>query len=177
MEIKELHYTAPGTVPYFNVSKRVYWGAIFAGSFVTAGATLLLRALGFLFMTVPAPPAAIVPTLHFGTALWWLITGPVCFYTGGWTAGRLTGIARIDESVIHGVISWALASLALAAWGSSLFLGSMETVASRGTWLYAFLIMCCELGAGCAGAANGTRLLVPSDLVSQQAVEAHRSRL
>jgi hypothetical protein len=137
--------------------------------------TLLMRALGFLFLTVPAPPAGIVPVLHFGTAVWWLITGPLCFYGGGWIAGRLTGIARVDESVIHGFISWALASIALAAWGAGLFMGAGAGVmAARGTWFYAFVIMCCELGAACAGAASGTRLLVPSDIVSEQAVESHR---
>lgn len=177
MEIRELHYTAPGTVPYVNASKRVWWGAIFAGAFVAAASTLLLRGLGFLFATVPAPPAGMVRALHIGTAIWWAVSGAICYYAGGWTAGRLTGIARVDESVIHGFVSWALATASIASIASlsggfpaGIAAGAMAT---RGTWFYAFVIMCVELAASCIGAANGTRLLVPSDVVSREAAEAH----
>lgn len=36
------------------------------------------------------------------------------FYIGGWFAGRLTGIGRVSESVLHGILSWGLVTVSVA---------------------------------------------------------------
>lgn len=124
--IKELDYPA-----YANSGfQRISWGAVFAGTIVSLAVLVVLTALGTGIGLVVAPAAAAEGTgaatgFGIGAAVWMLLTGIGSFYAGGWVAGRLTGIARISESVIHGIVMWSLATVMLAFVFTSATVGAL----------------------------------------------------
>ncbi len=98
--------------------RRISWAAIFAGVAITLGISLLLALLG-----AGLGAASINPTqesnpfegLGKASIAWIAISGIVAFFAGGWTAGFGSGwLTTRGESVIHGAVSWALASLLTA---------------------------------------------------------------
>lgn len=124
--IKELDYPA-----YANSGfQRISWGAVFAGTIVSLAVLVVLTALGSGIGLVAAPSAAAGGTsaatgFGIGAAVWMFVTGVISFYAGGWVAGRLTGIARVSESVIHGIVMWSLATVMLAFVFTSATVGAL----------------------------------------------------
>jgi hypothetical protein len=102
------------------------WGAIIAGAFVAAGVTLILLALGSglgFAATSPWPNAGISGmTLAVTAAIWLIITQWLSAAIGGYMAGRLrtrwlgTHAHEVFfRDTAHGLITWALASVLVAA--------------------------------------------------------------
>ncbi|HEX4047733.1 MAG TPA: hypothetical protein VH309_07865 [Elusimicrobiota bacterium] len=151
-------------------AKRVSWGAVFAGAITSVSVmfTLILLGLSIGLYVAPAAGTAMatgVLALNFWKGVWLLGSGIVSFYTGGWIAGRLNGIARIDESVIHGAVSWGLATLAS---GYVLFAaGAFGAAAAAGGSLFYFFLLAVEGLASCVGARDGTCVLKPVPPVSE----------
>lgn len=115
--IKELDYPSYTSGGF----QRISWGAVFAGAFVSLAVLVVLTSLGAGIGLASAPSAAAVNSgasvakgFGVGSAFWMLLSGVIAFYCGGWIAGRLNGIPRISESVIHGIVSWALSTVMLA---------------------------------------------------------------
>ena len=110
--IKELTYPSSGTVPYINLHSRVSWGAIFGGSFFAIAVFLCLTVLGASIGLVGASNAdageGLGKQLGIAGGVWSIVAGFISFYCGGWIAGRLNGIGRVSESVIHGLLCWAV---------------------------------------------------------------------
>ena len=90
----------------FNFEK-VSWGAIWAGAMVTIGMELLFLTFG-IFINA-AFGGSIVWSM-----IWYLITMAVSFYTGAWTAARLSGVSMKDICILHGLATWGLATLSTA---------------------------------------------------------------
>ena len=103
----------------FGLARRISWSAIFAGVAVTLGVGLLLALLGAgLGAGSIKPMQESNPFEGLGKAsiVWMVISGIVAFFAGGWTAGFGSGwVTTRGEAAIHGVVSWALASI-LTAW-------------------------------------------------------------
>ena len=94
--------------------RRVSWGAIFAGVTVALVTQLLLGVLGLAIGASTIDPlAGNTPTngLGIGAGIWFLVTGLLSLFAGGWTAGRLAGIHRPVDSALHGVLTWGIATL------------------------------------------------------------------
>lgn len=107
--IKELTYPSSGTVPYINLHSRVSWGAIFAGSFFAIAVFLCLSVLGASIGLAGAGAGeGVGAELRIAGGIWSLVAGLISFYCGGWIAGRLNGIGRVSESVIHGLLCWSV---------------------------------------------------------------------
>lgn len=165
--MKELEYPwySPGAG-----SKRVSWGAVFAGAICSVSLmfTLVLLGVGVGLYVAPAAGAAAVPammTLGFWKGVWLLGSGIISFYSGGWIAGRLNGIPRIDESVIHGFVSWGLATLVSAR---LLFAaGAFAAAATAGGSLFYFFLLALEGIFSCVGARDGTCVMKPVPPVSE----------
>jgi hypothetical protein len=191
--IKELDYPSYSSGGF----QRISWGAVFAGAIVSLGVLVLLTSLGAGIGLASAPAAANAANganaaLGFGVGagIWMLLTGIISFYAGGWIAGRLTGIARVSESVIHGIVCWATATVMLAfvfttatvgaigaasnAVGSTL--GRQNTVDNRtitpgdaqnasraagAAGMFGFVMLLCDGLAAGYGARAGTRVLKP----------------
>jgi hypothetical protein len=197
--MKELDY------PYSSVGvfQRVSWGAIIAGAVSSLAIMLCLTSLGVGIGLISAPAAGSMAQaasrFGIGNAAWMLVSGVVSFYAGGWIAGRLTGIARVSESVIHGFLAWSTATLvagllfttaaagalgAAATAASSLRTGGEAAIgsiqpsdvatASKATGavsLFGFVLAAIDGVACCYGAKAGTRLLKPVPMT-----ETHRER-
>lgn len=92
--------------------KRASWGAIFGGAFIALAAMVLLGALGVAVGASTIDPAEdgspSVSALGLGAAIWWLISGILALFAGGWVAGRLSGLRRRAEGTLHGLVTWGL---------------------------------------------------------------------
>lgn len=99
-------------------AQRVSWGAVFAGATISLATLFCLTTLGIGIGLVSAPAAesasGLAAGMGVGAGAWMLLSGIASYYAGGWIAGRLTGIARVSESVIHGVLSWGVGTLVVA---------------------------------------------------------------
>lgn len=172
--IKELEYPAYTNSVRFQ---RISWGAVFAGGVVTLASLTAMTLLGAGFGAISGPTGKGL-ALAFTTsgALWLLLSGVLASYAGGWIAGRLTGIARVSESVIHGIAAWGAATIALAFVFSPAIIGGhplpsgepfdpamAATVAGELGILgrFAFLTLACNAVASAFGAREGTRVLRP----------------
>jgi hypothetical protein len=70
--------------------------------------------------------------LGMGAVIWMAISGILAFFAGGWTAGYFSGWAPTRrESLMHGAVSWALASI-VAVW---LITGTAGSLLSGGAGL------------------------------------------
>jgi hypothetical protein len=96
--------------------KRVSWAAIFAGGIVALVVQLLLTLLGTGIGLSTVDPLAQGATpdgssLGIGAAVWWAVSSVIALFAGGWTAGHLAGVPTMRDSVIHGVLTWGIATL------------------------------------------------------------------
>jgi len=108
----EGHDYGTGTYAHrWNVDwRRVSWGAIFAGTFVALALFLTLQILGAGIgaTAVDLTGDASSPRAYgIGAAVWWLVTGLVSLFIGGWVAGRLGWLPYKLDRVLHGLTTWA----------------------------------------------------------------------
>ena len=100
------------------VVKRMSWSAVFAGVVVVLIIQLALSLLGMgIGMTTVDPqqqggiPGA--TTFGIGAAIWWIVTTLIAVGAGGWVAGRLAGMPRRIDGLLHGLITFGFATLLL----------------------------------------------------------------
>lgn len=94
--------------------KRVSWGAIFAGALVAVVVQLLLNLLGLgigLQAFDPATEGDSAQGFGTGLAIWTVLSGLIALFAGGWVAGRLAGMPRKTDGMLHGVVTWALTTV------------------------------------------------------------------
>lgn len=94
---------------------RISVSAILAGVIVTMIAQIMMTLLGLgigmgvvNFQTAGTEEAA---GIGIASGIWWLVSGIIALYLGGWVAGRLAGMPRSVDGALHGLLTWALASL------------------------------------------------------------------
>lgn len=115
----------------------VSWGAIFAGAFVAAGVSLILvligTGVGLGAATSWSHPGATVAKLGGATIIWLAVTQLIASGLGGYLAGRLRatwpGVHTHEvyfRDTAHGLITWAVATLAVA----TIFASTMGSIAS-----------------------------------------------
>ena len=94
---------------------QVAWGAIFAGVAIGLITQLLLNMIGLgLGLATLDPGTSDNPSaggLSIGAGIWWVLSGIIASFAGGWIAGRLAGKPRESTGGWHGVTSWAVTSL------------------------------------------------------------------
>ena len=94
--------------------KRVSWGAIFAGAVVALVTGFVLNLLGLGIGLQAFDPASDPDTLGgfgIGQGIWAIVSSLLSLFAGGWVAGRLAGMPRKVDGMIHGVVVWALTTL------------------------------------------------------------------
>ncbi|WAS90605.1 hypothetical protein [Nannocystis punicea] len=92
----------------------VCWGSIFAGTLVAVGAWLLLHLLGMgigLTAIQPHHPGSL-RSVGVGTGVWTLIAPILALFVGGLVVGKLAGPLDRASGAIHGIVVWALATVA-----------------------------------------------------------------
>jgi hypothetical protein len=96
--------------------KRVSWSSILSGVVVSMAAFVTLSMLGIAVGLLGSEAS-----FQLGTTagLFWAGIGALSLFAGGWTAGRLCGLQRRFEGAIHGIITWAVASVVLVIFAGS----------------------------------------------------------
>lgn len=104
---------------YAMALKRTSWGAVFGGAFIAVAIMTLLGTLGVAIGAATIDPATgdtpSAQAFGIGAGLWWLGSGILSLFAGGWVAGRLAGLRRKGEGTLHGVLTWALTTVATIA--------------------------------------------------------------
>lgn len=140
-----------------GLMKRISWGAVFAGVLIAIVTQILLSLLGvgIGLGTIDAieeqnPTAG----LGIGSAVWYIISSLLALFLGGWAAGRLASAPRLFDGVIHGVLTWSLATL-LTIYFLTTTIGSLIGGASR---LMGSLVRTAGSAAGTVVSAAGPEL-------------------
>lgn len=139
-----------GNIP--TAVKRISWAAVFAGVVITLVTQLLLSILGLgvgastIDPLTEQNPANGVAT---GAVIWFVVSTLIALFAGGWVAGRLDGIPRATDALLHRVLTWGLATLLLFY-----FLTSSVGSLIGGTFRV--------LGGGLSAAATGAAAAAPS---------------
>ena len=127
-----------------SLFRGVSWGSIFAGVTAAIAVQLLLNLLGIGVGAATINPQQGQPGqgLAVGAVIWFVISSIVSLFVGGWIAGRLAGTPNKKDGVLHGFVTWALASLALfyllstavggLLGGAASVLGQTASLAARG---------------------------------------------
>jgi hypothetical protein len=113
--------------------RRASWSAIFGGAFIALAVLLLTGTLGIAIGATVIDPAGDSPgatAFGIGAGLWWLASGILALFCGGWAAGRLAGLRRRLEGPLHGAITWALVTVGTVFLAMTV-LGAMVSGAMR----------------------------------------------
>jgi hypothetical protein len=129
--------TVGGAVPLTANLRRVSWGAIIAGVVVALAIQVLLAMLGAGIGLAAIEPAQqgdnpSATSMGIGAAIWWALSGIVAAFAGGWVAARLAGVPSREAGMLHGIATWAAATLVvlylLSSTASSIVGGAFNIV-------------------------------------------------
>ena len=102
--------------PRLNAAfNKVSWGAIFASVVVALVVQLLLNLLGAGIGAAVIDPASSdnpsAATLSVSTGVWFVVSGIIASFVGGYIASRLSGRPVRYTGALHGVTAWAVTTL------------------------------------------------------------------
>src|SRR5215218_2300675 len=119
---------------------RIAWGAVLAGVVIALVTQLVLNMIGLgigVSTLDPAGGAGANPSatsLSIGAGIWFVLSGVIASFAGGYAAGRLAGKPKESTSGWHGLTAWALTTLVifylLTSSVGSLLGGAYSTVTS-----------------------------------------------
>lgn len=108
---------------------RVCWSAVFAGVALAFAVQVVLNllgaGLGLASLDSYSGPGISLEQFSWTAALWWLVTGIIASFIGGFTAGRLVGEPKKSTACWHGLVSWATCILVI---------GFLLTTTAAGNW-------------------------------------------
>ncbi len=98
---------------------RVSWSAVFSGVFLSLAVQLVLNLLGVGIGAATLNPvegtSPSASSLSIGALAWWIVSGIIAAFIGGFAAGRTSGEPRESSAAWHGLTSWAAALICLVA--------------------------------------------------------------
>ena len=101
------------------LQNRVSWGAIFAGVVVALVTQVLLTMLGAGIGIATLDPGTgdnpAASTFSIVAGIWYMLSGIVAAFVGGYIAARLSGKTVPTTGALHGLTTWALTTL-LVLW-------------------------------------------------------------
>lgn len=96
---------------------RVAWGAIIAGVVIALVTQAILNMIGLgVGMSTIDPGTGDNPSptsLSIGAGVWFVLSGVIASFIGGWAAGRLSGTAKPQTAAWHGITAWAATTLVI----------------------------------------------------------------
>src|SRR6266481_2009969 len=101
-----------------SLTRRVSWGAIFAGFFVTMVIQLTLTLLGAAVGAASLEPFREPHSgqkVAIASGIWLLASGLISIWVGACVAGRLCGGPRRADGLIHGIVTWSVSTCATLA--------------------------------------------------------------
>lgn len=94
---------------------RVSWAAIFAGVVVALVTQVLLTMLGVGIGVASLDPGAggtpQASTFSIAAGIWYLVSGLIAAFVGGYIAARMSGQTKPTTGALHGLTTWALSTL------------------------------------------------------------------
>jgi hypothetical protein len=94
---------------------RVSWGAVFAGVFIALAVQFLINLLGVGIgaavldpLTTDNPDAS---TFSITGGIWFVVSGIVASFAGGYVASRLSGRPSRSTGAYHGLTAWAVTTI------------------------------------------------------------------
>jgi hypothetical protein len=116
---------------------KVSWSSIIAGLFVALGTWVLLSVLGLALGLSQADPnnPSSLHTAGMVTGIWSVIVPIVALLLGGLVAARTAGIVTRPTGAIHGVVLWALVTIASLAMVGYVVKGVVSTAVNAGAGL------------------------------------------
>jgi hypothetical protein len=98
-----------------HTHRRISSAAIFGGVILAVVVQLLLSTLGAGIglgtVNVNAGTTPNASTLGIGAGVWWMISSCIAVFFGGYVAAWLAGVEIRFDGVLHGLITWGLATL------------------------------------------------------------------
>jgi hypothetical protein len=98
-----------------HVHRRVSWGAALAGVALAVSIQLVLSMLGAAIgLGILDPNEGTTPdasTLGIGAGIWWVISSIIALGVGGYVAAWLAGVEIAFDGLLHGLLTWAIATL------------------------------------------------------------------
>jgi acyl-CoA synthetase (AMP-forming)/AMP-acid ligase II len=94
--------------------RRISWAAVFAGVTITLVVQLVLSILGLGVGASTIDPLQVgnpIRELGMGAGLWVVGSALLAWFSGGYVAGRLAGVPRRQDSLLHGLLTWSLGTL------------------------------------------------------------------
>ncbi len=152
-----------------HTHRRISWAAILGAVVLVVAVQLLFSMLGagiglgtVNFNAGSTPDAS---SLGIGAGLWWVISSVIALGFGGYVAAWLAGIELRWDGLLHGLITWGIASL-LTVYLLSSAVGSLV-----GGGFSALGSMTSAAGSGVRGAAQPLAQAagVTPDMLQQQA--------
>src|ERR1700716_1094025 len=98
-----------------HTHQRISWAAIFGGVILVVAVQLLLNllgagiGLGTVNTNLGSTPTA--SSLGIGAGVWWGVSSCLAVGLGGYVAAWLAGIEIRFDGVLHGLITWGIATL------------------------------------------------------------------
>jgi hypothetical protein len=94
-------------------TQRLWWSAIFGGTFFALGIMLILSLFAVAVGAAASGGQGVSQGVKIWAGIWSLVTLFVGFLAGGWLSARASGgVSRFDGRM-HGLVVWALGSVAL----------------------------------------------------------------
>lgn len=100
----------PESVPVADDTRtipRLSWRAIIAGAIAAIAIHLLLTTLGFA-IGMDLIPESGAQSLAIGAGLWWLISGSIALFCGGWIAGHTNRSIERKDAMLQGFLQWGV---------------------------------------------------------------------
>lgn len=98
-----------------HTHRRISWPAIFGGVILVVAVQLLLSllgagiGLGTVHANAGSTPDA--SSLGIGAGVWWVVSSCIALLVGGYVAAWLAGIELRFDGMLHGLVTWGIATL------------------------------------------------------------------
>jgi len=109
------------TIETRTTEKRTYfpwisWGSIFGGLASGMGTYLLLALLGLAAGLTAVDPQSAGPVgkASLITGIWTSVSLVLSAFVGGYVAARMSGLTRLADGMLHGLVAWSVSTLVFA---------------------------------------------------------------
>ena len=116
------------------IARITWWGAIIAGALTAMSLMAIFAVLGTAIglSVISATNDTPEEGLSIGAAIYWLITGLIALFLGGWLASYLRRTVDTGVGALHGFLAWCtvtvVSSVLLAMAGGTAIGGSLAAV-------------------------------------------------
>lgn len=98
-----------------HIHRRISWAAIFGGVILALAIQLVLSllgagiGLGTVETNAGSTPSA--SSLGIGAGIWWVVSSCLALAAGGYAAAWLAGVEIRFDGMLHGLVTWGIATL------------------------------------------------------------------